>query len=76
MAEHQLTQVKCYSGYTYAQRPESFFWLDKEHKIRQIEKEYQQPGKKCFSVITEDEKLFELCYNESQNQWCLLTKQG
>jgi len=65
-------EVKCYSGHTYAQRPIAFSWQDEEHKISRIEKEWLEPGKKCFSVTTEDEKLFELCYNEAQDQWWLI----
>jgi len=72
MTEQSLLQVKCYSGYTYAQRLESFLWLDKEHKISQIKDEWQEPGKRFFRVFTEDEELFELCYNETQDQWWLI----
>jgi len=66
------TQVKCYSGHTYAQRPESFFWQDKEHKVSRIEKEWLEPGKRFFRVTTEYEKLFELCYNETLDQWWII----
>jgi hypothetical protein len=66
MPEQQLLKVNCYSGHTYAQRPESFFWQDKEHKISRIEKE------RFFKVVTEDEKVFQLCYNETQDQWWLI----
>jgi len=64
-------EVKCYSGRTYADRPQSFLWKDKELKIASIEKEWLEPGKKCFRVVTEDEKRFELCYNEAQDNWWL-----
>jgi len=67
-------EVKCYSGHTYAQRPESFFWQDKEHKVSRIEQEWLEPSKRFFRVITEDEKLFELCYNETQDQWWLINQ--
>jgi hypothetical protein len=66
--------VKFYSGHTYAQRPESFSWQDKEHKIFRIEKEWLEPGKRFFKIVTEDEKLFELCYNEAQDQWWLINQ--
>lgn len=56
-------EVKCYSGHTYAERPESFFWQDKEHKISKIEEEWLEPGKKFFRVTTEGEKPSHLCYN-------------
>jgi hypothetical protein len=65
-------QVKCYSGHTYAQRPESFIWLGDEHKIARVENEWLEPGKRFFEVVTEDEKVFQLCYNETQDQWWLI----
>jgi hypothetical protein len=65
-------QVKCYSGHTYAQRPESFLWQDKKYKITQVENEWLEPGKRFFRVVTEDEKVFQLCYNETQDQWWLI----
>jgi hypothetical protein len=68
-------EVKCYSGHTYAQRPESFFWQDEEHKVSRIESEWLEPGSRCFRVITEDEKLFELCYNEAQDEWRLIRRE-
>jgi len=71
MTQQQLLQVKCYSGYTYPQRPESFLWLDEEHNICRIENEWREPDKRYFRVVTEDEKVFDLCYNETQDQWWL-----
>ena len=68
-------EVRCYSGHTYAQRPESFLWQGREHKISKIEGEWLEPGKKFFRVITKDEKLFELCYNEAQDKWWLICQE-
>ena len=67
-----LIQVRCYSGHTYAQRPEAFLWMDKEYKISRIAKEWREPNKNFFKVVTEDEKLFKLCYNETLDQWWLI----
>ena len=61
--------VKCYSGYVYAEEPRSFVWQERELKIKSIEKAWQEPGKKLFRVVTEDGILFELCYNETNDQW-------
>jgi hypothetical protein len=61
--------VKCYSGYVYAKEPRSFVWQEREFKIKSIEKAWQEPGKKLFRVVTEDGILFELCYNETNDQW-------
>ena len=67
-----IIEVKCYSGHTYAQRPVSFVWRDTEHRISKIETEWLEPGKNFFRIVTEDEKVFELCYNEAQDKWWLI----
>jgi len=61
--------VKCYSGHVYAEEPQSFGWQGKELRIKSIEKAWQEPGKRLFRVVTENGKLFELCYNEATDQW-------
>jgi len=37
-----------------------------------MEAEWLEPGEKFFRVVTEDEKLFELCYNEAHDKWWLI----
>jgi hypothetical protein len=64
-------KVKCYSGQTYAERPRSFTWEGIEYEVEEIEKEWREPGEKYFQVRTRDNKLFQLCYNEKQEQWSL-----
>ncbi len=62
-------KVHCYSGHTYAERPQSFVWQNAEYKVEEIEKAWQEPGKRCFQVRTVDNKIFQLCYNEAQQKW-------
>jgi hypothetical protein len=62
-------QVTCYSGYTFAERPELLTWEGIEHKVKQIEKEWQEPGARLFKVITEDNRFFILSYNERGDEW-------
>ena len=62
-------KVTCYSGHTYAERPKSFEWHGIEYDIKSVEKAWREPGKKLFKVVTEDGKLFELCYNEATDRW-------
>ena len=64
-------KVRCYSGQSYAERPVSFIWEDIEYEVAQIEAEWRGVGTKNFRVRTKDNKLFQLCYNESQDQWSL-----
>jgi hypothetical protein len=68
-------KVKCYSGHTYAQRPVSFTWRNINYPISKIESEWLEPGKKFFRIVTEDEKVFELCYNEAQDKWRLMSQE-
>jgi hypothetical protein len=64
------TIVKCYSGYLYAEEPRSFVWQEGELRIESLEDAWQEPGKRLFRVVTQDGRLFELCYNEATDRWC------
>ena len=61
--------VTCYSGHTYAERPESIVWEAIEYKVQRIEKEWQEPGARLFEVVTEDCRIFILSYNERGDEW-------
>ena len=63
------TEVKCYSGYVYAEEPRSFVWQGKELGIESVEAAWREPGQRLFRVVTEDSNLFELCYNEATDRW-------
>ncbi len=65
-------KVSCYSGHTYAERPESFQWQGIEYEVKEIEKEWLEPGERHFQVRTGDNKLFQLCYNMGEQQWSLI----
>ena len=62
-------QVTCYSGHTYAERPESLIWQGVEHKVKQVEKEWQEPGARLFKLATEDDRVFILSYSERGDEW-------
>jgi hypothetical protein len=62
-------KVVCYSGHTYAERPMSLIWEGIEHKVKEIEKEWQEPGARLFKVRIEDGRLFILSYNERGDEW-------
>jgi len=65
-------KVNCYSGHTYAERPQSFEWQGTEYEVEAIERAWQEPGERHFQVRTRDNKLFKLCYNETERQWALI----
>ncbi len=64
-------KVNCYSGQTYAERPRSFLWQGIEYEVEETERTWQEPGEKHFRVRTRDNKLFQLCYNETEDYWSL-----
>lgn len=68
--------VSCYSGHTYAERPVSFLWEGVEYEIKEIEKEWLEPGEKHFQVRTKCHQRFRLCYNEPIDQWSLIELAG
>jgi len=69
-------KVNCYSGHTYAERPDFFLWQGIEYEVKEIEKAWLEPGERHFQVRTGDNKLFQLCYNETEQQWSLKEPTG
>ena len=65
-------KVNCYSGHTYAEQPRSFLWEGIEREVEKIEKAWLEPGERHFQIRTKDNKLFQLCYNETEDQWSLI----
>ena len=65
-------EVNCYSGHTYAEEPRSFLWQGIEYEVDKIEKAWQEPGERYFQVRTRDNKIFRLCYNETEKGWSLV----
>jgi hypothetical protein len=39
--------------------------------VEGIERVCVEPGERYFQVKTKDNRLFRLCYNESQDHWSL-----
>lgn len=64
-------KVKCYSGYTYATSPQTFYWEGEWHRIQEVRQAWQEPEGRCFLVVTEAERLFRLCYMEKDDRWQL-----
>ena len=69
-------RVNCYSGHTHAERPRSFSWEGIEYEVKEIKKAWQEPGERYFQVRTGDNKSFQLCYNETNEQWSLIELVG
>ena len=65
-------KVTCYSGRSYADRPASFVWQGIKYEVKEVEREWLEPGERHFLVKTEDEKRFEICYHEREDSWSLI----
>ena len=76
MVESNIINVNCYSGYTYAERPASFWWRGKKHEVEAVVQEWREPGERHFRVRTGDNKLVQLCYNETDDYWSIIELAG
>ena len=47
-------------------------WQGVEYEVAEIERGWREPGERHFQVRTQDNKLFQLCYNETEKQWLLI----
>jgi hypothetical protein len=71
MLDGEPVLVTCYSGRSYADRPISFIWQGKRYEVKEVEKEWLEPGERHFVVKTEEPWRFELCYHETEDCWSL-----
>ncbi len=66
-------QVECYSGSRYGERPLSFNFDDQRYLVKTVEKSWRTPSALHFRVLTEDDESFELAYDETADQWHIIT---
>lgn len=62
-------QVWCYAGAFYPERPQAFTWQGGRLDVSQVVSRWRSPGGACFRVRLEDNRLFDLCYIESEDSW-------
>lgn len=67
--ESEPVTVRCHSGFTYAQRPVSFDYKGRECQVAVVDRSWIEPGRRCFQLRTTDDRIFELCYHEVNDQW-------
>ncbi|MGA9397857.1 MAG: hypothetical protein WBV22_06310 [Anaerolineaceae bacterium] len=61
--------VHSHSGFRYAEKPISFQWEADEYKIKRIIAEWKTECGQNFTVITDKDRIFELNYDETIDQW-------
>ena len=65
---NKVSNVHCYSGHVYAQRPLHFEYCEERYEVSDIRMEWQEPGRRLFLVYS-GQKEFKLCYNEAEDLW-------
>ncbi len=61
--------VECLSGFTYAERPIALWWEGERLEIVEIVTQWRIPGGLRFRVQAENDRIFELCYSEQEDEW-------
>ncbi|MBN2569608.1 MAG: hypothetical protein JXB42_09290 [Deltaproteobacteria bacterium] len=79
--KYEETDVKCYSGYKFNERPQSFTFQDRTLEVSKIvDRWYEsgpgadQPALSYFKIHTGDGEEFILRYDSLFNAWGILLK--
>jgi hypothetical protein len=65
----EMVEVACYAGSRYPQRPQRVTWRGSEHEVLAVEREWQEPGRRCYLLRLEGDHLLRLCYYERNDRW-------
>jgi hypothetical protein len=65
--------VECYSGSRFAERPVCFDFAGRRHVVRTVEDTWRSPPGLHFRVTTDDDRRFELAYDERADQWNIIS---
>ncbi len=61
--------VECHSGFAYAEKPVALTWEGQRLEITGILGEWRLPGGRRFRVKTSGGQIFELSYEELNDEW-------
>jgi len=62
-------RVECYSGTSYAERPVALIWEGQKLEVNEILSEKRTPEGKTFRVCVNDNRQFDLLYDEKNDNW-------
>jgi hypothetical protein len=63
--------VECRSEIEYPERPRAIFFHGKRLEIDHVLASWHTPEGKRFRVITQDENILNLEYNEASDEWSI-----
>lgn len=61
--------VECHSEIEYPDRPVALYWQGQRLEITEILTDWRTPTGKSFRVLTRDNQVFELSYQETTAEW-------
>jgi hypothetical protein len=65
------SEVECFSGHTYAERPRAFTWEKRRYLVTCIERRWRTPDGPVFRVATDAGDPFEVRYKELEREWSI-----
>jgi hypothetical protein len=69
------TNVECYAGASYPEKPRSFDWQGQQYNVVEILSQYRQPGSMAFCVrCTPGDSTFSLTYKIPEDEWQIQPK--
>ncbi len=64
-----MEQVSCYSGSSYADRPNNFVWENRSLKVIKVLASGNLPAGKFFYIVASDDRNYRLEYNFLSETW-------
>lgn len=64
-----MDQVSCYSGSSYADRPQLFTWQNKTRVVQEARISGRLPDGIFFVVRADDSNFYRLVYNFLRDNW-------
>ncbi|RME86658.1 MAG: hypothetical protein D6770_11380 [Anaerolineae bacterium] len=64
-----MIRVECHSEFTYAEKPTALVWEGERLVIAEVLRQWRSPEGRHFRVRTEDGRVFELFYDEANDEW-------
>jgi hypothetical protein len=65
----EMVDVACYASSRYPQRPLRVTWRGAERDVLAVEREWQEPRRRCYLVRLEGDLLLALSYYERNDRW-------
>jgi len=72
MTIEEPVEVACYAGARYPERPLRVTWRRVQRLVLKVERQWLEPGKRCFVVRLEGDLVLTLCYDEPNDRWTCL----